>query len=193
MGSLAVLGIKVLGKQVVEMARAEHNEVVEALEIDALDQPLDMGIEVRSAGRQLGVVGPCQDPKESEDKIAAHPSLYTVGINAARTDPTPALPPFGSRELSRGSHGALCASCANARVFSPPLVNASRARRMEHLHTGPSQNGGRQWPRAKPAATAAHPPTTFLIAPGLLNRRIEPAWRRRVRENGLNRFRSGSF
>lgn len=55
---LAVVVGDVLGQQVVEVPRAEHDEVVEAFDLDALDEALDVGIEVWRPEWQLHGLDP---------------------------------------------------------------------------------------------------------------------------------------
>jgi len=49
---LAVVVIGILAQQVVEVPGSEDDEVVEAFDLDALDQPLDVGVEVGRPVRQ---------------------------------------------------------------------------------------------------------------------------------------------
>lgn len=44
---LAVVVVDVLGEQVVQVPGSKNNEVVEALNLDALNQSFDVGVEVR--------------------------------------------------------------------------------------------------------------------------------------------------
>ena len=70
MGTLpVVVGIDVLAQQVVQVAGAEDDEVVEAFGLDALQEPLDVGVEVRRTERQgMNRFGPRRGPR--------HPSRH---------------------------------------------------------------------------------------------------------------------
>lgn len=49
----AVVVVDVLVQEMIQMPGPEHDEVIEALGLDALDEPLDVGVEVRRAVRKL--------------------------------------------------------------------------------------------------------------------------------------------
>lgn len=49
---LPVVVVDVFGQEMIEVARAQDDEVIEALDLNALDQPLDVGVEVGRPVRQ---------------------------------------------------------------------------------------------------------------------------------------------
>jgi hypothetical protein len=111
MRPLAVVVVDVLGQQVIEMPRAADDEVVEALSLNALDQALDMGIQIGRSVRQA--VG--RDAGVGEGLVECRP-VFGVAV---------------PRQVQRGEPlrlGAACCGyqCLRRRVSRPPAARRPR-------------------------------------------------------------------
>lgn len=71
---LPVVVVDVLGQQVVQVPGAQDDEVVEALDLDALDQPLDMGVEVGRPVPQLRGLDADLGQRSAEGAVAGVPT-----------------------------------------------------------------------------------------------------------------------
>lgn len=78
MGTLAIVVVDVLCQQMIEVPGSQHDEMIEAFQFDALDQPLDIGIQVGRSPWQLNGVDSSLDKRPIE--AAGSCSELTISI-----------------------------------------------------------------------------------------------------------------